>query len=337
MQTVKDLNTPWKKLAALAAPSDAESTASSRENTPRRDVEPASGSATTHSALTTLLLDDSPRKAELQPYNHFCVPEYSAAMRSQDLLLLQCETARAEAAETIASSSSEKATQPEADPENAEENTRKRRRKEKKEQKRLKAALKAGSEEQQQFPQTYDETLLAVIGVLEEVKTQRNVAAWMRAGGLWGPAKRPIAAVSRESDDAHDRPPSPVLVSSSPAALSPTGDDSAMPDVNPGEEENAEACMDDRTARRKERKHRRQLVKRQQASTNPVTQPELLPAGNDARSTPVPETSVQRDGTPEASNPTMWFEHPPTVQYWASRGRQALEELEIPVHHGISG
>ena len=33
--------------------------------------------------------------------------------------------------------------------------------------------------------QPYDETLIAVIGVLDEVKVQTNVAAWIRAGGLW--------------------------------------------------------------------------------------------------------------------------------------------------------
>ncbi|KAF5339950.1 hypothetical protein D9758_016769 [Tetrapyrgos nigripes] len=38
----------------------------------------------THSPLTTLLLDDSPLKARLQPYNHFCVPEYSRDVWARD-------------------------------------------------------------------------------------------------------------------------------------------------------------------------------------------------------------------------------------------------------------
>jgi len=37
------------------------------------------------------------------------------------------------------------------------------------------------------FGEVYDETLLAVIGVLDEIKQQSNVAGWIRAGGLWGP------------------------------------------------------------------------------------------------------------------------------------------------------
>lgn len=33
----------------------------------------------------------------------------------------------------------------------------------------------------------YDETLLAVIGILDTIKMEDNVAGWIRAGGLWGP------------------------------------------------------------------------------------------------------------------------------------------------------
>jgi hypothetical protein len=40
----------------------------------------------------------------------------------------------------------------------------------------------------------FDPTLVAVIGVLEEIKKQTNVAGWIRAGGLWAghdPPSRP--------------------------------------------------------------------------------------------------------------------------------------------------
>lgn len=33
----------------------------------------------------------------------------------------------------------------------------------------------------------YDETLLAIIGILDTIKMEDNVAGWIRAGGLWGP------------------------------------------------------------------------------------------------------------------------------------------------------
>lgn len=38
-----------------------------------------------HSAGTTLLIDDSAKKAFLQPYNHICVPEYTGDLRNRDL------------------------------------------------------------------------------------------------------------------------------------------------------------------------------------------------------------------------------------------------------------
>ena len=38
-----------------------------------------------HSAQTTLLLDDSPLKAQLQSYNHVCIREYGAELRARDL------------------------------------------------------------------------------------------------------------------------------------------------------------------------------------------------------------------------------------------------------------
>lgn len=57
------------------------------------------------------------------------------------------------------------------------------------------------------FKYEYDETLLAIIGVLDEIKHQSNVAGWIRAGGLWGPAGRVSAVV-----------PSTVVPSSSTTA-----------------------------------------------------------------------------------------------------------------------
>ena len=38
----------------------------------------------------------------------------------------------------------------------------------------------------QSAEEPFDVTLLAVVGILDEVKHQSNVAAWIRAGGLWG-------------------------------------------------------------------------------------------------------------------------------------------------------
>ncbi|KAI0259579.1 hypothetical protein BC834DRAFT_974132 [Gloeopeniophorella convolvens] len=141
VQTIKDLARPW---AALAP----------------------------HDARSTLLLDDSRAKAARQPYNHVCVPEYTAARRRADLAAL----ARATTPE--ASDELEPEPEPGVEPEESE---RTRRRKEKK---RAKQALvhteaeEAGGE--------VDETLLRVVGVLHAARAQSNVAGWLRAGALGG-------------------------------------------------------------------------------------------------------------------------------------------------------
>ncbi|KAJ7261721.1 hypothetical protein B0H12DRAFT_333335 [Mycena haematopus] len=40
-----------------------------------------------HGPLTTLLVDDSPLKARLQPWNHLCVSEYDAPTRARDVIV----------------------------------------------------------------------------------------------------------------------------------------------------------------------------------------------------------------------------------------------------------
>ncbi|GJJ08098.1 hypothetical protein Clacol_002306 [Clathrus columnatus] len=58
VQTIKDLETPWKKLSCPVS----------------------------HSANTTILMDDSPLKTQLQPYNHLCVREYTQNVMNSDRL-----------------------------------------------------------------------------------------------------------------------------------------------------------------------------------------------------------------------------------------------------------
>lgn len=150
--------------------------------------------------------------------------------------------------------------------------TRKQKRNKEKETKRRQALLAAT--ESLSDKKSYDETLLAVIGVLDEVKLQRNVAAWVRAGGMWGPNTKAIDAVS-ETDTSAEQP-------------------------------------------------------QEKLDSSP-------PAGNDALSSTDPqETAKDREDSPsDTSAPVMWFEHSPTVQFWAERGRKALEELRIRADHGI--
>lgn len=191
-QTTKDLTKPWAQLPLVPSSSQAPQNAQA------------------HSAMTTLLLDDSSLKAHLQPYNHVCIREYVASLRGRDLEVFASERAMLDGG--------------------GKKRKRKAERKAKKVEKKAKArktdgmtsaggvvdkvdsdsgtsasssihppslAAQAQPEVLEQEPEAigaeqavggeYDETLLAVIGVLDEVKEQSNVASWIRAGGLWGP------------------------------------------------------------------------------------------------------------------------------------------------------
>ena len=92
----------------------------------------------------TILLDDSALKAHMQPYNHLIVPEYNAKMRRADLAVLD-------------------QIERDGHPGNA----------------------KAGSSVEVRVDEPcVDRTLLAVVGILDEIAMQDNVCSWIRAGGL---------------------------------------------------------------------------------------------------------------------------------------------------------
>ncbi|KAJ7779250.1 NLI interacting factor-like phosphatase-domain-containing protein [Mycena metata] len=138
-----------------------------------------------HSSRTTLLLDDSARKAHLHPHNHVCVREYLQETRKHDLEVL-------------------KANSPAAVPP-------------KKQSKSKKAHREALVDLPVDAPpawflasSAYDETLLAIVGILETVKTRQNVAEWIRGGGLLEPQTK----LSLDSS-----PPSPDSLAPKMAAL----------------------------------------------------------------------------------------------------------------------
>jgi F0F1-type ATP synthase epsilon subunit len=156
-----------------------------------------------HSAATTLLLDDSPLKAHLQPFNHLCVPEYDSKLRADDLARLKYDMAKLEeekksnvisvAPDGITEITSSDVGAPtgivppddalaavvaNADADDRAQSTSEQMKKSKKKKKKAKASLEEPSH-------TYDQTLLAVIGILDTIHTQSNVAGWIRSRGLW--------------------------------------------------------------------------------------------------------------------------------------------------------
>ena len=178
VQTIKDLEKPWAALAPGRSRSPSPPYSPSAD---ARELPPSSPKWTGHSAATTILLDDSHAKAALQPYNHLCVPEYSRAQRNSDLAVLQQAEQQPEprqevsATDSIASSS----------PDGTAEKVRKRKRKKTKAQVQAQSALPATTAEGD--PATFDETLLAVIGILHAARLESSVAGWLRAGALFQP------------------------------------------------------------------------------------------------------------------------------------------------------
>jgi hypothetical protein len=285
-----------------------------------------------HSALTTVLLDDSPLKARLQPWNHVCLKEYVQATRNQDLKALELQELRklweqrqeqmqkeqeqerasaaaeehalreagppavqedggAQAPATPKSPPSEGAAEDARSPPPTDGEGKKRKRASKKEKReaelmaRFAGAEAPPAEEAAEF----DPTLLAVVGVMDAVKWESNVAAWIREGGLWGPFRRTAEVPApHEPDEARD---------------------DAM--VETEAEAGAEAGQ----------------------SAEGAGETVLVP-GNDAD--PLPSAETPQEATGDAAAP-MWFEDPEVVRYWADRGRQACAAIGVEVAHGIEG
>ncbi|KAF9256600.1 hypothetical protein L218DRAFT_966242 [Marasmius fiardii PR-910] len=150
--TTKDLNLIWSKHSFSSSPSLA-------------DMLPQSKHPFSHSSETTILLDDSPRKARLQPWNHICIKEYGVGMRRADLDVwmsvqsINTSGKKGKKVDVKGPAAGQEVVSADID--------------------------STVSEIVPPKPEgKYDETLLAIIGVLETLKHESNAAAWIRGGGL---------------------------------------------------------------------------------------------------------------------------------------------------------
>lgn len=201
----------------------------------------------------------------------------------------------------------------------------------------------------QKAPKRFDETLLAVIGILDEIREQSNVSAWIRSGGLWIDRRPPSVAGSSDASD-----------SSITAVRGRTqSDDDAAEQEKDGEGQSPP------------KRHRKRRAETLEADSKPAGMQavaELAPTGNDAFTRASPEASLSspsadpagdgssrgtiaqqsgEDHAPMTSNSKaqgesetlslapMWFEDATTFQQWSDRGAAALEVLGIEVVHGI--
>ncbi|KAG6901057.1 hypothetical protein C0995_001339 [Termitomyces sp. Mi166 len=307
-QTTKDLSKPWSKLPIT----------SSGRDTPQA-----------HSAHTTLLMDDSPRKVYLQPYNHLCIREYTGALRQIDLQYRQYEkraqqinfqqsqadtsesTLPPEAAETFQTSPSlsqylsRHTSQITAE----KQNKRPKNKHPEYEPAEPKDELNLGLG-------GYDPTLLAVVGVLERIKWEGNVAGWVRNGGL--------ATSYKLEEDGHLE----------------EGEGGGLTQQKAGEREQKESGENDESlgagasmslsAPQGEIKRRR--VWDEQHSL-PVTD-------GDPVSFP---SSLNTSSTLGAAAPEMigntgqWFEDKAALRYWVRKGMKALDGLGIEIVSGVVG
>ncbi|PCH34628.1 hypothetical protein WOLCODRAFT_139474 [Wolfiporia cocos MD-104 SS10] len=409
VQTVKDLSKPWAQLPALLTPllpSAPAAEAPPHSEDPTSAPEPARTHV--HSALTTLLLDDSPLKAVLQPFNHVCIPEYTAALRAKDLQGLQQEqdwalaqnvraqlNADEDGGEAARVTQTEEEVQQETVFERTEQmefslaamvestregdppldttspvsNKRKRRaarardlpepppdhndaadntndnaganlspqlqeeavspstpasslsivpvssqpaaasdsgadtrvKQERKRKSKKQKRIEVLAQTAVQPAPAYDATLLAVVGVLEAAKTQANVAAWVHAGGLWGPGGVPDVCAAAEKEEASET-----------GATERSGVDEGW-----GAGNDAVTTKDSTGSDRGPREGR--------------TKQEAKAEGYHGDVSPVDAPTEATEARPAL----MWFEREESLMYWSAQGRKALEELGIPVEHGL--
>lgn len=302
-QTTKNLEKPWADLCVS-----------------RTDNEQSNR----HSARSTLLLDDSPLKARLQPYNHVCLPEYDGRRRTHDVALATylnaVDVLRGENGTRSPECSPIEPLSKDVKGNPDEENLKKRKGRSpsfeavgcpdpigssigspsdsdthplKHMKKRKKKQLRTLHEsvDQHACPEgKFDDTLLAVIGILDAAMMQSNIAGWIMDGGLWAMranGSTPLATESNLHDDRHADPPS----------SSPLGD-SGRPEVD-------------------------------------VPQHSAGAAGNDRETLAASSDPVQAELNAEPAPPPMWFEDKANMSYWIDRGRGALRDLNIEEEPGV--
>ena len=148
----------------------------------------------------------------------------------------------------------------------------------------------------------YDETLLAVVGILDEVKSQSNVASWVRANGLWGP----------------DPPQNSVGVDPFTQDHSSKGSGDVATPRDSGSVD---------SVRLGDWKKRRDVAVAI-AGTTIADGPEV----GGSLHAPTDEKKQNQENVSETSS---WFDNPLTMRHWVDRGREALATLGIPIEHGL--
>lgn len=273
-----------------------------------------------HSAATTLLLDDSTVKASLQPYNHLCVTEFDEAEAKRERQLLELEQIRM------------RAHLPR--PDEKENNRQKRLRREE-------AAERAVLDENGE-PRGHEDMLLAVIGVLDRIRHETNVANWIKNGGLWAvgrpghghaAANAPPLASAPCALPETDAPasPQPDSLASTPRQSSPAPDPPSSSQILDASEVSGKvphpASASAAVAPSPSRPAEDLVLPAAEDTADAISlanRAPIEPIGNDREVDPFDTPGMQ------AAQP-MWFEDKENYLHWVEAGRAALQKLSIHV------
>lgn len=150
----------------------------------------------------------------------------------------------------------------------------------------------------------YDETLLAIVGILSEVKHQSNVASWVKGNGLWGP-HLPQNPADPNTDTPTDK-----------SSYDDRGDVATLSDNGSME-----------SGRYGEGKKKRKDGATAFFEVGAIE-------GSEDGGLLLASTNEQRDHLNTSEVP-LWFDNPSTMQHWVDQGRNALDALGIPIEHGL--
>ncbi|KAG6833165.1 hypothetical protein H0H87_010552 [Tephrocybe sp. NHM501043] len=338
-QTTKDLARPWAKLSI------------SPSSTSTRTTDPDTPLG--HSAHTTLLLDDSPLKAHLQPWNHLCIREYSGSLRQADIQCRTREERKKQASATTAQQDKNTdalvpavdhtdptQNQTPADIPSSPEHPKKRKRPKKNKPAvpaiELEDVLRLGLG-------GYDPTLLAVVGVLDVVKWEGNVAGWMRAGGLSATA----STLSEDEEEGKAEGEGRDEVVGSGGGKTRRGlvevESVSVESIASGDEKRRRVSGE----RDAEGSAGEAAVGVSSPATSPPTSASASPPTTSI-STPTVSPTMSTapalaakiaPSTPDTNigDTGQWFEDHTALRYWVRRGVRALEGMGIQIVSGVVG
>ncbi|KAF7327637.1 FCP1-like proteiny domain-containing protein [Mycena kentingensis (nom. inval.)] len=374
-QTTKNLEKPWGFFAPPVVPKSIINRVEDRERySPSVDVyslhrdSPAPSSSPTippsslpipdtdpdperypHSAETTLLVDDSPLKARLQPWNHLCVPEYDASARERDL-------ANAGLPPDCDGEEQETAQGPPQDVPVSKDRWRKRRKEGTEDEETPVASTSSAASGEQSEP-----TFKAPQGMSKRAKRRmRKRLRDQNAGTEGSPSSSPDRLTPAVEEQSTSSPPTE---SSSPIP--------GLDNVLPENDASTPPPLADMNGKKRKRSMDSELEPPQEYIPTPVPvtddpepfDPTILAVigvldhvrtignvaawlrhGGLASILPKEEEEEEKNngvgvegesGENSTADPAQWFESRRLLEAWAGRGRKALAKLEIDAIPGI--